>query len=537
LGAKEIKLTDVPYTDFAVVSAADESFFDLLQGMVRSLRDKTFGRDCPVYIFDIGLNDSQRHWLLSQGARLRIPECFPSQDGCPRHLHAFFARSHIPQLFPGHDVYLWIDADAWIQRWEAVELYIEGAMRLGFAVTPENDPAYDREAVLDTHRPSFEMFGADYLKYMDISGPVNAGVFAGRANAPHWQAWRDLIEGNISKANSYYLLFLLDQTALSITCGQFETSFLPTVSNWLCHQAKPMISRDGSELIRPLPPHEALGIVHQTDYTKRRFLALSHEDGTAISRALVYRSHSLLPADDYVSPGLQTILLSSLFPNMVRGDRADNPWPWLRRDNSHPFWVDRRMPPWGFINYDEAHILYNMALKFRGKQALEIGCLMGWSACHIAAAGVDLDIVDPLLEREDVFASVQKALLDVCPTGRVSLFAQSAPDAVHHQAKSRPGGWSFFFIDGNHDGEAPLNDVKACLPYATSDCAMVFHDLASPDVTNAVLHLKGLGWKIRVYHTAQIMAVAYRGDVRPVAHQPDPRMNWTIPPHVMPLLT
>jgi hypothetical protein len=55
-------------------------------------------------------------------------------------------------------------------------------------------------------------------------------------------------------------------------------------------------------------------------------------------------------------------------------------------------------------------------------------------------------------------------------------------------------------------------------------------------VTNAVLYLKAQGWKTRVYHTAQIMAVAWRGNVRPLAHQPDPRIDWQIPDHVMPLL-
>jgi hypothetical protein len=52
--------------------------------------------------------------------------------------------------------------------------------------------------------------------------------------------------------------------------------------------------------------------------------------------------------------------------------------------------------------------------------------------------------------------------------------------------------------------------------------AMVFHDLASPDVTE--------------YHAARIMAVAWSGDFRPVAHQPDPRIDRDIPDHVTPLL-
>jgi hypothetical protein len=32
------------------------------------------------------------------------------------------------------------------------------------------------------------------------------------------------------------------------------------------------------------------------------------------------------------------------------------------------------------------------------------------------------------------------------------------------------------------------------------------------------------------------MAVAWRGDVRPVDHIPDPRIDWGIPDHLLPLL-
>jgi hypothetical protein len=57
--------------DIAVVSAADAGFFDLLQGMVRSLRDGAAGRDFSLYVFDIGLTEARRRWLLVEGARLR----------------------------------------------------------------------------------------------------------------------------------------------------------------------------------------------------------------------------------------------------------------------------------------------------------------------------------------------------------------------------------------------------------------------------------------------------------------------------------
>src|SRR5258708_4961992 len=221
---------------------------------------------------------------------------------------------------------------------------------------------------------------------------------------------------------------------------------------------------------------------------------------------------------------------------MVRGDQSASNWSYLRRGLPHAWRVDRRIPAWGFLNRDEAHILYNLAFGFHGKPALEIGCLMGWSACHWALAGLDLDIIDPLLANQEVLASVQASLQACRVPGRVAMIQGSSPAAVHEMAKRRPGGWALFFIDGDHEGDAPLTDVKACEAYAARDCAMVFHDLASPHVTNAVLHLQAQGWRVRVYHTAQIMAVAWRGAVRPIAHQPDPRVDWQIPDHVMPLL-
>ena len=385
---------------------------------------------------------------------------------------------------------------------------------------------------------SFAIFGGECLEELRTIGALNAGAFAGRADAPHWRAWREMITFNIHKVETRRLFFVFDQMALCIVCwqGGLKTAFLPTTCNWICDHALPMVSDNGAILLRPLPPHEPLGVVHQTGHTKQAFFSLSRVGGGSLSRTLGYQAHSQLATDEYVSPGLQVVFPDQCFPNMVRGDQSACKWSYLRRGLPHAWLVDRRVPSWGFLNRDEAHILYNLALGFHGKRALEIGCLMGWSACHLALAGLNLDVIDPLLENPEVLASVQSSLKALRFAGRINLIASRSPAAVHDIAKANPDGWSFFLIDGDHEGDAPLNDAKACQSYAAADCAMVFHDLASPHVTNAVLHLKAQGWKTRVYQTAQIMAVAWRGHVDPVAHQPDPRIDWKIPDHVMPLL-
>lgn len=241
---------------------------------------------------------------------------------------------------------------------------------------------------------------------------------------------------------------------------------------------------------------------------------------------------ALLPPGDYVSPGLAIVQPDAAFPNMVVGDPMGCPWPYLRREIPHNWYVDRRQPVVGFLSRDEAHILYNLALPFKGKRALEIGCWMGWSACHLALAGVQLDLVDPLLERPEFFESVSSSLWAAGVLDTVRLIPGFSPQAVEEVAASEHRKWSLIFIDGNHEAPGPLNDAIACEPFAEEDALIVFHDLASPDVAQGLDYYKQQGWNTLIYQTMQIMGVAWRGNVTPVRHQPDPRVSWQLPAHL-----
>lgn len=61
---------------------------------------------------------------------------------------------------------------------------------------------------------------------------------------------------------------------------------------------------------------------------------------------------------------------------------------------------------------------------------------------------------------------------------------------------------------------------------------MVFPGLASPHVAAGPRRLAGQGWNVRIYHSMQIMAVAWRGDVQPIDRCPDHRIEWSIAAHL-----
>ena len=176
---------------------------------------------------------------------------------------------------------------------------------------------------------------------------------------------------------------------------------------------------------------------------------------------------------DYVSPGLEVILPDAAFPNIVLGDRRQNTWPYLRREIPHNWYVDSTAASIGFVTRDEASILYNYARQFAGRRALEIGCWRGWSACHLALGGVELDVIDPVLSQAEFVKTVTDSLNAAGVGRQCNLIGGYSPEEVHRLGRAGRR-WSLIFIDGNHEAPGPVNDAIAVAPYAEADAAILF---------------------------------------------------------------
>jgi predicted O-methyltransferase YrrM len=239
------------------------------------------------------------------------------------------------------------------------------------------------------------------------------------------------------------------------------------------------------------------------------------------------------PAGDYVSPGLRRIRPDACFPFMeVLRDRDQVAWRYFRRDIAHNHYTDRRWSHTGFLSRDEAHILYNTALNHSGYRALEIGCWLGWSACHLALGGVELDVIDPALGDPIWFGNVMISLRAAGVYDRVRLIPGASPEMTLRLAGLERQSWGLIFIDGDHDRPGPLRDAMAAHLVATPDAIVLFHDLASPEVAEGLEFLRQEGWNTMIYQTMQIMGVAWRGAARPVGHIPDPAIAWPLPDHL-----
>jgi predicted O-methyltransferase YrrM len=237
-------------------------------------------------------------------------------------------------------------------------------------------------------------------------------------------------------------------------------------------------------------------------------------------------------ATDYVADNLEAPVFDHLFPNMIEANKGVSTWPYLRKQINHPFRVDRRNPTVGFINRDEASILYANAREFKGRSGIEIGAWRGWSTAYLVAAGLaPLHVVEPLLADEDWRGEFEAVIRGAGGVSSTILVPEKSPEAVVRLGEAG-ARWSFAFIDGDHDGKAPTNDALACAPYLETTAMVVFHDLVSPYVAAGLRALAAKGFSVMAYQTAQMMGVAWRGAVAPVKHKPDPAQHWQIPDHL-----
>ena len=218
-----------------IVTAADARYFGMLWHLLDSLEAHPESRRCDIGVINVGLEAEQIERLkdrVSQIAEGRWDIPFAGCESAPRHRQAFTVTPFLPEYFPGYDVYLWIDADAWVQDWSAIEMFVGGALRDGMAAVPEIDRNYPtctsdlrfkifwkipilrgRIKLLSTFQ--YQRMSPLYPKHVSrrlmFAPVVNTGVFAIGRSAPHWAAWQE----SYRAARIDHYSVLSDQAALN----------------------------------------------------------------------------------------------------------------------------------------------------------------------------------------------------------------------------------------------------------------------------------------------------------------------------------
>lgn len=261
----------------AVVTGADGNFTDFAEDLLRSIR-RFDGLDFDLCFIWVG-KDEKIGALASEHcdevARFETPK--PPHEG--NVISANGLKPRLPQIFPGYEEYMWVDADVWVQNPAGFEQVFAAAQQADLSVHPEIDPHYFLQpSPSDRTRLVYRRLFSDELAEKTIRFPmINAGVFAARADSPLWGKWEKILKQAYAGELGGRGQFSSDQIPLHHLVFSRELTMQPlrAINNWQCHCCLPAFLIAKRRLVVPTPPYEEINFLHLTGELKTLEITLT----------------------------------------------------------------------------------------------------------------------------------------------------------------------------------------------------------------------------------------------------------------------
>lgn len=272
-------------TKVAICSGCDSNYFPLLQEMIASVRRFKEAQDIDICIMNTGLTQEQEATLIKDGMKVHTPD-WPC--AIPEHkirgrefLKSCVCRPFLPEYFPDYDTYMWVDADTWVQNWNAVELFLQGAKEGKMALTGNIDRAYEYRLRIKWlwrlpikfrsfyFSNTLKNFGFKRAKKIYPYATLLAGAFALPKDAPHWKKWQEMLLEVLTKGRGK--IFTAEQLTLGylIYLEKYPVEILPAWCHWLCEKA-PLWDEGTNQFVEPYLPRVPLGILHISGHDEMR---------------------------------------------------------------------------------------------------------------------------------------------------------------------------------------------------------------------------------------------------------------------------
>jgi len=262
--------------DKIIVSSADSKYFFLLKELFLSLDKSGILSDYQFSILDTGLTEEQRIFFLDHSVIIKeaiwntsVPKFkILGRDN----LKTQVARAYLPDYFEDYKLYIWLDADMWLNDIKSFNLYEKGAFNNKLTIVPQSDRAYVKNANVEW------LFGfpkkIKTINYKNISKSIskslgrkyafhstlNAGAFAINDNVNIWKCFQK----NIKLAAKKGRIFGTDQVALALSIYEdgLPSEFLPAYCNWMCEFNMPKFDSEKSQFVEPYIPNHPIALVH-----------------------------------------------------------------------------------------------------------------------------------------------------------------------------------------------------------------------------------------------------------------------------------
>ena len=261
----------------AIVTLADANYFNLLLELINSIKSHKESKDISICILDAGLDSDQINILKTKvysikKAKWDIP--VPGFKTINKEwLKSQVSRAFLPNYFPEFKKYLWIDCDAWVNSWLAVDLYFRACDNGKLGITPSIGPGYRIMSKVKWLLGKVAVIKSQNYKHAKASGiedeiarklafapHINIGVFSLEKHSKCWDVWQKNLKKTLSKGK----IFGSEGLAINIAVyhDNVDVEFLPLKCNWITSHLLPKYDTEKQTFVEPFLPNEKIGIIH-----------------------------------------------------------------------------------------------------------------------------------------------------------------------------------------------------------------------------------------------------------------------------------
>ena len=259
-----------------IISSSDNKYFFLIKELHLSLKNYGVLDEYDFAILDTGLDVKQKNYFQDNNVIIKKAEWnveVPKYKILGReNLKTQVARAFLPDYFNNYKLYIWLDADMWLNDIESFYFYEKGALNDKLTIVPQSDRAYVKNANVEW------LFGfpkkIKTINYKNISKSIskslgrkyafhstlNAGAFAINDNVNIWKCFQK----NIKLAAKKGRIFGTDQVALALSIYEdgLPSEFLPAYCNWMCEFNMPKFDSENGQFVEPYIPNHPIALVH-----------------------------------------------------------------------------------------------------------------------------------------------------------------------------------------------------------------------------------------------------------------------------------
>ena len=190
-----------------IVSLADSNYYDLLNELIDSIKVFRESKNVAICILDAGLTNEQKKDLSKKVDEIKSAEWDIEVSNFKvkgkEWLKSQVSRAFLPKYFPNYEKYLWIDCDAWVNDWNAVELYFKACdngklgitqtMGPGYKITSKVNWLFGKLAIIKSQNFKHAIkskIGFEKARKLAFAPHINIGVFSLEKNSKGWISWQ-----------------------------------------------------------------------------------------------------------------------------------------------------------------------------------------------------------------------------------------------------------------------------------------------------------------------------------------------------------